>query len=227
MPYDVRRFAMVLETGLMCLVLPASAAGAQPRPQPFEIAVGTQYGLQDPERPVTPGWILASGFDLGGHSFVLEGTWHREAYVLDHPWGLDEVLRESIKSRYWMVLGGVRSGERQGRVVPYYQILAGGFAFRFRSDNEWPASIDTERENAECGIHDDGVLVVSCPYVPYPEFREERATGFVMQPGMGVDVNVWRKLTLRLAADLPILAGRDYVVLRPKLSARVVVGFGR
>ena len=75
MPYDVRRFAMVLETGLMCSVLPASAAEAQPRPQPFEIAVGTQYGLQDPERPVTPGGILASGFDLGGHSFVLEPQW--------------------------------------------------------------------------------------------------------------------------------------------------------
>ena len=203
MPYDVRRFAMVLGTGLMCLVLPASAADAQPGPQPFEIAVGTQYGLQDPERPVTPGWILASGFDLGGHSFVLEGTWHRETYVLVHPWDLDEVFRESTKSRYLMVLGGVRSRERQGRVVPYYQFLGGGFAFRFRTDNEWPAS------------------------VPGPEFREERATGFVMQPGMGVDLNVWRRLTLRLAADLPILADRDYVGLRPKLSARVVVGFGR
>ena len=177
MPYDVRRFAMVLETGLMCVVLPASAAEAQPRPQPFEIAVGTQYGLQDPERPVTPGWILASGFDLGGHSFVLEDTWRREAYVLDHPWGLDEVFRESIKSRYWMVLGGVRSGERQGRVVPYYQILAGGFAFRFRSENEWPASIDTERENAECGILHDGVLVVSCPYQPVEQGCRRPDTG--------------------------------------------------
>ena len=33
---------------------------------------------------------------------------------------------------------------------------------------------------------------------------------------MGVDVNVWQRFTLRLAADLPILASGDYVVLRPK-----------
>ncbi len=51
--------------------------------------------------------------------------------------------------------------------------------------------------------------------------------GFVMQPGMGVDVNVWRRFTLRLAADLPILAGGDYIVPRPKLSARLVVALGR
>ena len=37
MPYDVRRFAMFVG-GLMCLVLPASAAEAQTRPHRFEIA---------------------------------------------------------------------------------------------------------------------------------------------------------------------------------------------
>ena len=71
------------------------------------------------------------------------------------------------------------------------------------------------------------MLVHPCLYVPYPEFDEERRAGFVMQPGMGVDVNVWRRFTLRLAADLPILASGDYVILRPKLSARVVVALGR
>ena len=40
---------------------------------------------------------------------------------------------------------------------------------------------------------------------------------------MGVDVDVWRRLTLRVAADLPILASSDYVVLRPRLSAQLVV----
>ena len=62
--------------------------------------------------------------------------------------------------------------------------------------------------------------------MPYPGFDEERSAGFVVQPGMGVDVNVWRRFTLRLAADLPILAGGDYVVHRPKVSARVVLAFG-
>ena len=229
MPYDVRGFAMFV-VGLLCLVLPASATEAQTaqtRPHRFEIAAGTMYGFQDPERPVTAGWIVSSGFDLGRQSFVVEGAWHRDAYALEHPWDVDEVFRERIQSRYWMLLGGVRGGGRQGRVAPYYQVLAGGFAAHFRRDYEWPASIDTETANAECGGYVDGVLVHPCLYVPYPEFDEERSAGFVVQPGMGVDVNVWRRFTLRLAADLPILAGGDYVVLRPKLSARVVVALGR
>ena len=71
------------------------------------------------------------------------------------------------------------------------------------------------------------MLVHPCHNVAYPEFDEECSAGFVVQPGMGVDVNVWRRFTLRLAADLPILASGDYVVLRPKLSARVVVALGR
>ena len=71
------------------------------------------------------------------------------------------------------------------------------------------------------------MLVHPCLYVPYPEFDEERNAGFVMQPGMGVDVNVWRRFTLRLAADLPILTNGNYVVFRPKLSARIVVALGR
>lgn len=226
MPYDVRCFE-VFVGGLVCLVLPASAAEAQTRPHRFEIAAGTMYGFQDPERPLTAGWILSSGFDLGRQSFVVEGAWHREAYALERPWDLDEVLRQRLQSRYWMLVGGVRGGARQGRVAPYYQVLAGGFVARFRRDYEWPASIDTETANAECGVYIDGVLVHPCLNVPYPEFREKRNAGFVVQPGMGLDVNVWRRFTLRLAADLPILAGGGYVVFRPKLSARVVVALGR
>ena len=225
MPYDVPRFA-VLVAGLTCLVLPASIAEAQTRPHRFEIAAGTMYGFQDPERPVTAGWIVSSGFDLGRQSFVVEGAWHRDGYAEEHPWNFDETFRERLRSRYWMLMGGVRGGGRQGRVAPYYQVLAGGFAARFRRDYEWPASIDTEAENAACGGYVDGVLVHPCLHVPYPEFDEERSAGFVMQPGVGLDVNVWRRFTLRLAADLPILAGGDYVVLRPKLSARVVVALG-
>ena len=182
MPYDVRRFAMLVG-GLVCLVLPASAAEAQTRPYRFEIAAGMMYGFQDPERPVTAGWILSSGFDLGRQSFVVEGAWHRDAYALEHPWDFDEVFRERLQSRYWMLMGGVRGGARQGRVAPYYQVLAGGFAARFRRDYEWPASIDTEAENVACGGYVDGVLVHPCLYVPYPEFDEERSAGFVVQPG--------------------------------------------
>jgi len=226
MPYDLRRLA-VFVGGLVCLMLPASPADAQTRSHRFEIAAGTMYGFQDPERPVTAGWIVSSGFDLGRRSFVVEGAWHRDAYALEHPWDFDEVYRRRIQSRYWMLMGGVRAGGRQGRVQPYYQVLAGGFAAHFRRDYQWPASIDTEAENAACGAYHDGVLVHPCLRVPYPAFDEERNAGFVMQPGVGVDVNVWRRFTLRLAADLPILTNGDYVVLRPKLSARVVVALGR
>ena len=81
MPHEVRRFAMLFVGWLLCLVLPAPAAEAQTWPRGFEIAAGAMYGFQDPERPVTPGWIVSSGFDLGGQSFVVEGAWHREAYV--------------------------------------------------------------------------------------------------------------------------------------------------
>ena len=121
----LRPLAVLFVGVLMCLVLPAAAAKAQTRPHTFEIAAGTQYGVQDPERPVTPGWIVSSGFDLGGQVFVVEGAWHREAYVLEHPWDFDEVFREKLQSRNWMLMAGVRGGERQGRVVPYCQVLAG------------------------------------------------------------------------------------------------------
>ncbi|MCY4056895.1 MAG: hypothetical protein OXG44_02725 [Gammaproteobacteria bacterium] len=98
MQYDVRRAAMFVG-GLMWLVLPASAVDAQTRPHRFEIAVGTMYGFQDPERPMTAGRIVSSGFDLGRQSFVVEGAWHREVYALEHPWDFDEVFRERIQSR--------------------------------------------------------------------------------------------------------------------------------
>ena len=210
----------------MLLSLLAPAADAQTRLQEFHIAAGVQYGLQDPERAVTPGWVVSSDFDLGGQTFVVEGAWHRDAYAQEHPWNSDEVLRQTHLSRYWTLTGGVRGGWGRGRVVPYYQVLAGGFAGRFRTDFEWPASIDVEAENASCGIYVGDELVEPCRYVPYPEFDEERATAFVMQPGMGLEVHVWRGLAVRLAADVPIFAGRDYVVLRPRLSGRVVVAFG-
>ena len=109
MPYDVRRFAMFVG-GFMCLVLPASAAEAQTRPHRFEIAAGTMYGFQDPERPVTAGWNVSSGFDLGRQSLVVEGAWHRDAYALEHQWDFDEVFRERLQSRYWMRFAGDSAG---------------------------------------------------------------------------------------------------------------------
>ena len=231
----------ILVGGLLLFqVLASPVASAQTQPQNLEIAAGVQYGIQDLERPVTPGWTVSSNFDLGGQTFVVEGGWHRGSYVRESITGVtvwadpggdfeirEDVLRSTSQSRWWMVMGGVRGGGGEGRVVPFYQVLAGGFSARFRTDYDWPASIDVETENATCGDYLDGVLIWPCDYVPYPAFDEERSAGFLMQPGMGIDVNVWRRFTFRVAADLPIFASPDYVVLRPRLSARVVVGLGR
>ena len=215
-------------TGGMLFLAPAApVAEAQTPTRASEIAVGVQYGVQDPERPVTPGWIVSGGFDLGRRTFVVEGAWHRDTYVPNRHPGFDEGARATSRDRYLMLTGGVRGGKRGGRAAPFYQVLAGGFANRFRTDYEWPDSLDVEAENAGCGVFADGRLVLPCRNVPYPRFEEERAAGFVMQPGMGMDLRVGRRFTLRLAADLPIFTNGDYVALRPRISARVAVEFGR
>lgn len=208
------------------LVLLPLAAEAQTSPA-FEIAFGPQYGLQDPERPATPGWIVSSGLDLGGRTFVVEGSWHLETYVDEHLGRFDELYRNRNRSRYWMLTAGIKSNISQGGTRLYYQVLVGGFSASFRTDHEWPAWIDTEAEAAACGHYFDGVLVNPCRNVPYPEFVEQSARAFVVLPGMGVDVDLWRQLTLRLAADLPLLLGSDDFVYRPRLSAQLVVALAR
>lgn len=234
----VPRFSILLAAGVLLLGLRTPAAEGQTLPLAREIAAGVQYGLQDPERPATPGWLVSGGFDLGASVFVVESGWHRNDYVREHPWDLEtgEVLRKAHQARYWTLTAGVRSGPSQGRVAPYYQVLAGVFSIRFRTDNEWPASIDTEKANAECGGYVGDTLITPCVNVPYPAFEETHRVGFVMQPGLGLDVNVSQRLVLRLAADLPIFAAgesetdrrvyRSAVGLGPaRLSARVVVKF--
>lgn len=213
--------------GMLFLVPAAPVAEAQTPTRTFEIAAGAQYGVQDPERPVTPGWIVSGGFDLGRQTFVVEGAWHRDTYVRNRHRGFDEGARATSRARYLTLAGGVRGGKRSGRAALFYQVLAGGFASRFRTDYEWPDSLDVEAENARCGIFADGRPVLPCSYVPYPMFEEERAAGFVIQPGMGIDLRVGRRFTLRLAADLPTFTNGDYVAPRPRLSARVAVEFGR
>ncbi len=209
---------------LLFLMLPARSEG-QPR---FEIAAGTHYGLQ--QRPLTAGWILTGGFPIDQQDFVVEGAWHRRMTTRELRFGFDDfgddVGRETYRSRYLMLAAGVRGGQRQGRISPFYQVLFGGISTRFRTDYEWPASLDVEAENADCGGFIGDELVFPCLNVPYPEFEEERNAGFLMQPGVGLDVLVQRRVKLRLVTDLLVIADRDYVVLAPRLSARIIVGFG-
>ena len=214
---------------LLAVSTASAPVGAQGDPR-FEVAAGVQFGVQDPERPVTPGWVLSGAFEALGQEVVVEGAWHRETYLHLRPHFHEDTLTEEFtrathRSRYSMVMAGIRSGRGTGRLSLHYQLLLGGFAARFRTDYEYPASIDVEAENAACGGYIDGVLVHPCTYVPYPEFDEEGVSGFVAQPGIGLDVNLLRRLALRFAADMPIFAGADYVVARSRLSARMVVGF--
>lgn len=102
-------------------------------------------------------------------------------------------------------------------------MLLAGFATRFRTDYAWPEWFDADAFNAECGVYTNGELVHPCEYPPYPSPEEEGYAGFVMRPGLGLRVDLWRRVSMRVAADAPILANSAQVVLAPRLSARVIV----
>ena len=221
----IARVATLIGGSLLLILIVPVASEGQSR---FEIAAGTHYGLS--QRPLTAGWIVSGGFEIDQQNFVVEGAWHRRMQTRELRFGFDEdddLGSETYRSRYLMFAAGVRSEERPERFAPFYQVLLGGFSAVFRTDYEWPASIDVEAENANCGGFVGDELVFPCLNVPYPEFEEQREAGFLMQPGVGLDVRVRRGLKLRLMTDLLVVANRDYVTVAPRLSARVVVGFGR
>ena len=87
---------------------------------------------------------------------------------------------------------GIRSRAQEGILAPFYHVLLGGIQARWRTDNEYPDSIDVDAANARCGGYADGVKIDACFNVPYPEFREQREQGFMMQPGLGLDVRLRR-----------------------------------
>ena len=216
--------------GIALLMVTSVSAPVGAQDSRFEVAAGVKFGVQDPERPVTPGWVLSAAFEARGQEVVVEGAWHRQTYLQLWPHFHEDTLTEEFtrathRPRYSMIMAGIRSRRSTGRLSLHYQLLFGGFAARFRTDYEYPASIDVEAENAACGGYIDGVLVHPCTYVPYPGFDEERVSGFVTQPGIGLDVNLLRRLALRFAADMPIFVGADHVVPRSRLTARVAVRF--
>ena len=207
------------------LLLAPAASSGQTR---FEIAAGAHYGLQ--QRPLTPGWAASGGFQIDQQDFVVEAAWsrHERTRELRFSFGPfdDDVGSETFRSRHLMLAAGVRGGQHQvQRFSPFYQVLVGGVTTRFRTDYEWPASIDTEAENADCGGFAGDRLLFPCFNVPYPEYEEERRHWFLMQPGVGLDVRVQQRLKVRLTTDLLALANRERgTVLVPRLSIRVVVG---
>lgn len=220
---------MIRRTALLGMVLALTVATAESQPR-FDIAIGPQFGLQDRETPVSRGWIVSTGFEIDGQEFVVEGSWHRSGSAHERYFGYSEDPRDSIglelrSGRILTLAAGVRSPKSDRPIAPFYQVLAGGAQFVWRTDYEYPASIDVDAENANCGILHDGVLVAPCINLPYPEFDEERNQGFVLQTGAGLEVRIRREIAVRVAADLLFLATREYVGGISRISARVVIGF--
>ena len=145
------RIAMLIGGMLLLILIVPAASEGQTR---FEIAAGTHYGLQ--QRPLTAGWIVSGGFQIDQQDFVVEGAWHRRMTTRELRFSFDDfgddVGRQIYRSRYLMLAAGVRGGQRQGRISPFYQVLLGGISTRFRTDYEWPTAIDVEAENANCPV---------------------------------------------------------------------------
>ena len=186
------------------------------------------YGFQDPERPVTAGWNVSSGFDLGRQSLVVEGRVAPGRLRSGAPVGLRRgVSREASESL--LDADGRCPGRNASRGAWHRTTRSWPVASRHvsggttigprRSTRRW------RTPSAEATLTACWSIRASACRTPSP--TKSAGPGSSCSRGSAVDVNVWRRFTLRLAADLPILASRDYIVLRPKLSARVVVALGR
>lgn len=219
---------MIIRTAALVvgvLLLAPAVSGGQTR---FELAAGTHYEGARP--PLMPGWVVSGGFQIDQQDFVVEASWRRRtttrAQRLFDEYGNEVTGLTTSRSRYLFLTAGVRSRLTPGRrFSPFYQVLAGGYRSRFRTDYEWPAWFDAEAANARCGGFVDGRLFSPCTNLQYPEYEEQRSQGFVMQPGMGLDVRVHRALGVRLVTDLFVFVNRERgMALSPRLSLRVVVG---
>ena len=192
-----------------------------------EVAAGVQFGMM--QTPVDRGWILSTGFEIDGQDYIVEGAWHRRTVVDDLRFGdlPEDQGRETYRGRYLTLSAGVRSRDSGHTIAPFYQVLVGGLQAIHRTEYEWPESFDADARNAECGIWAGDEQLGTCLNVRYPEFREERNNGFLMQSGAGLDVRAGGRLKFRVVTDLLVFASREYVVVLPRVSARVVVEFGR
>ena len=222
---------MTKRTALLWLLLALASVPAEAQTR-FEVSAGPQFGMQDRETPISRGWLVSTSFEVDDQDFVVEGSWHLSGSAHERyfggadPW--DDTGLELRSGRILTLAAGIRSRDQMGVIVPFYQVLLGGFQSKWRTDFEYPASIDVEAGNAEpCGGFADGVFVHPCLEQNYPAYREERHHAFMMQPGIGLDVRIRREVAVRVAADLLFLVNREYVAGYSRLSARVVIGWGR
>ena len=206
----------------MILALAAGSASAQ---SPYEVAVGTTYMGSRP--PVTPGWSLSTAFEVDGQTYVVEGTWFRRTRVwLYDDWDPSQG-QETQRSMLMFLAAGVRSPKSEAPVAPFYQVLVGGYHSRFRTDYMYPPDLPAAAENRDCGIYANGVKRATCLNVPFPEYEEYRRNWLLVQPGVGLEVRVWRGIEFRARMDVLGLVSRDWgVEWGPRMSTQVVIGFG-
>ncbi len=213
-----RTAALVVGVSLL-----APAASGQTR---FELGAGPQYGLQ--QEPMTHGWLVSGGFEIDGQEFVVEAGWslNERMQEVHGRWDpRDEYPGSEVaRSFYLTMAAGIRSGlDQEKRFSPFYQLLAGGLMSRHRTDYDW-SDIDAEAANRRCGLFAGDRLLSPC--VRYPEYREEKTKGFLMQPGVGMDVRVAGGVKARLSLDLMALAHRDWGINTiPRMSLRVIAAF--
>ena len=210
----------LLAGGLLALAAAPSAAQAR-----FEVDAGIHFMGSRP--PVVRGWTASAAFEIDGQTYVVEGQWFRRTTVrFFDPWD-PAAGWESQRPTLVSLAAGVRSPASDAPIAPFYQVLVGGFHTRFRTDYEWPADVDLA-ENVRCGSYWDGVKRSPCVLVEYPEYDEYRRNWLLIQPGLGLDARIWGAVKFRAVMDVLGVVNRDWgVEWAPRVSARVVIGFGR
>ena len=211
---------------LALLLLPGGAAAQRS----FDFSAGASWGGHALEGPVTAGWIQSARLL---DQWVWEGTSLVDTVFEERRLDFEGDVRVTREDRYETLLVGLRSPSAEGWAGFYYQLLAGGFRIA-RTMSYESDTVDIEAANARCDtLGGDGAFVSPCD-PPFP--AGETAYGFVLQPGVGVEFRGPEfevpllslvELGLRVAADLPILANRDHVEVKPRLAAMLVLGFGR
>ena len=115
--------------------------------------------------------------------------------------------------RYETLLGGLRSPSGEGWVNFYYQLLGGGFRIA-RTRTYESDTVDIEAANARCATFDgDGTFVSPCDP---PSRRGRPPTGLCFSRASASNSG---------ARSSPILANRDHVEVRPRMTGMLVVGW--
>lgn len=220
------RSARVIAIVVLTTLAISASARAQNIPA-GEILGAYQIASWSSAGPVASGWFVSAARNFSDRmSFVFElgrtehgGTYtsHHEVFVSEHTnrlfrhrdtvtappgkhLGTERITKRSSESVSVAGLG-VRYRHVAGKAAPFFQVL-GGFALG--SDKDIPPSpVDPICAVSRC--------------IRY----EDVGGGFILQPGLGVDVRVSDRVTLRFQADLLLPGG-----LGPRFSSGLALGLG-